>query len=128
MKKSESPTALFIRLAKENYCYVTTTGRKSGNPHEIEIWFGLKRRSLYLLSGNGEDSDWVKNMRALPRVTVRIAKHTFSGAVRFVSDEEEEKMARKLLATKYEQWHEGRPFSRWARTALVVAIDLRDKT
>jgi deazaflavin-dependent oxidoreductase (nitroreductase family) len=122
--KSRKSTISFGRLARENYCYVTTTGRRTGNPHEIEIWFGLRDRSVYLLSGGGDSSDWVKNMRALPAVTVKLGRRTFSGTARFVADEEEDKMARRLLASKYEQWHEGRPFSRWARTALVVAIEL----
>ena len=125
--KSRKSTSPFERLARHNYCYVTTTGRKTGNPHEIEIWFGLKDRSVYLLSGGGDGSDWVKNIRARPAVTVKIGRQTFSGSARLVSDEEEEKQARRLLATKYEQWHEGRPLSRWARTALVVAIELQGK-
>jgi len=28
---------MFERLADEDVCYLTTTGRKSGTPHEIEI-------------------------------------------------------------------------------------------
>src|SRR5215210_3089845 len=28
-------------LAEENFCYLTTTGRITGRPHEIEIWFAL---------------------------------------------------------------------------------------
>ena len=27
--------------AAEQYCYLTTTGRVSGRPHEIEIWFAV---------------------------------------------------------------------------------------
>src|SRR5690606_17915662 len=27
-------------LAAEPYCYLTTTGRVTGRPHTIEIWFG----------------------------------------------------------------------------------------
>ena len=44
---------LLSQLKNESYCYLTTTGRVTGNPHEIEIWFGLKETTLYLLSGNG---------------------------------------------------------------------------
>ncbi len=111
-------------LKNEDYCYLTTTGRKSGNPHEIEIWFGIQDNSLYLLSGGGEDSDWVKNLRVNPNVTVRIAKQTFTGIARIVSDEKEELMARHMLAGKYQGWKEGNKLSDWAKTALVVAIDL----
>lgn len=112
------------RLAKEEYCYLTTTGRVSGKPHEIEIWFGLDDHTIYLLSEGREKSDWVKNLVKTPKVKVRIAKKNFNGTARFVTDEQEEMMARRMLATKYEQWRVGRSFSHWARTALVVGIDL----
>src|SRR5690348_15824418 len=114
---------LFASLAGEEYCYLTTTGRKSGKPHEIEIWFGMNGNSLYLLSGGGNDSDWVKNLRANPKVSVRIAKHTFAGIARVVKNIEEESFARPMLAAKYEDWHEGQELSEWARESLVVAID-----
>lgn len=113
------------QLSKEKYRYLTTTGRKSGHPHEIEICFGIQGDSLYLLSGNGEDSDWVRNLRADPNVTVRIAKHTFTGIARIVSEEKEDTLARHMLAGKYQGWKEGRKMSDWGRTALVVAIELK---
>ena len=47
-------------LAGEAYCYLTTTGRVTGEPHTIEIWFGMPEdgRAVYLLSGGGDRSDW----------------------------------------------------------------------
>ncbi len=66
-------------VAEEDYCYLTTTGRVTGNPHGIEIWFGARGNSIYLLSGNGRGSDWVKNLLKNPQVTVRILKTTFCG-------------------------------------------------
>ena len=30
-------------LAGETYCYLTTTGRVTGKPHTIEIWFALEQ-------------------------------------------------------------------------------------
>jgi len=115
---------LLSQLSKEDYCYLTTTGRKSGLPREIEIWFGINRNSLYLLSGGGDKSKWVKNLLANPNVTVRIAKHNFNGITRIVSEEKEETMARHMLAGKYQGWKEGKPLSDWGRTALVVGIKL----
>lgn len=115
---------LLTSLKNEDYCYLTTKGRKSGNPHEIEIWFGINDNSLYLLSGGGDDSDWVKNLRANPNVTVRIAKHTFSGIARIVSEDKESTMARHMLAGKYQEWREGESLSDWGKTALVVGIEL----
>jgi len=110
-------------LKDEEYCYLTTTGRVTGRPHEIEIWFGLNESTLYLLSGGRDRSDWVKNLLKNPAVSVRVAKHTFEGTARLVKDEKEETMARYLLAEKYHEWESGRTLSEWARTALVVAID-----
>jgi deazaflavin-dependent oxidoreductase (nitroreductase family) len=114
-------------LPSLSYCYLTTTGRVTGRPHEIEIWFGMEGDTIYLLSGNGDKSDWVQNMRANPQVKVRIAKKHFTGQVRFVIEAEEEARARRLLAAKYQGWREGRKLSEWARTALPVAIALTAK-
>lgn len=115
--------SLLASLAKEDYCYLTTTGRVSGRPHEIEIWFGLQNSTLYLLSGGGK-SDWVKNLLKNPSVTVRIGKRTFAGTARLVQEKEEDAAARYLLAEKYQEWEDGKTLSEWARTALPVAIDL----
>ena len=121
---SEEMKALLAQLVDEEYCYVTTTGRVSGRPHEIEIWFGVNNGALYLLSGGGENSDWVKNMRKNPLVTVRIGKHTFPGTARFELGAQEETRARHILAAKYQGWREGHALSNWARTALPVGIEL----
>ena len=110
---------LLSQLSPEEYCYLTTTGRVSGRPHEIEIWFGVQNNTLYLLSGS-ETSDWVRNLLKDPAVTVRIAKHTFTGTARVVNDKEEELRARYLIAEKYQEWEEGKTLSQWARTALPV--------
>lgn len=103
---------------------MTTTGRVTGSPHEIEIWFGLNNNALYLLSGGGDRSDWVRNLLKNPAVTVRIGKHIFNATARLVKDKEEEMTARYMLAEKYQEWEEGRTLSEWARTALPIAIDL----
>jgi deazaflavin-dependent oxidoreductase (nitroreductase family) len=113
-------------LAAEEYCYLTTAGRVSGRPHEIEIWFAVRDATLYFLSGGGEGSDWVKNLRANPSASVRIGKHTFTGLARGLEDGQEEAMVRRLLAAKYQEWREGDRLSDWARTALPVAIDLAE--
>jgi deazaflavin-dependent oxidoreductase (nitroreductase family) len=116
---------LFSRLKKEEYCYLTTIGRVTGNPHEIEIWFGLNGETLYLLSGGMDRSDWVKNLLKNPSVKVRVGKRTFSGTARLVKGDEEEMTARNLLADKYYERRANGSLSTWARTALAVGIDLK---
>ena len=109
-------------LADESFCYLTTTGRTTGLPREIEIWFAHDGSTLYLLSGAGERSNWVRNLRRTPEVTVRIAGVELAGRARVVEDAEEDARARRLLAEKY--GGPGRDLERWRRTALPVAVDL----
>lgn len=111
------------KWATESFCYLTTTGRRTGTPHTIEIWFGLAENSLYLLAEGRERADWVRNIRANPSVSVRVGDVTFEATARFVDDHHEEERARRILATKYQEWNEGTPMSDWARTALLLALD-----
>ena len=43
-------------LKDEDFCYLTTRGRVTGRPHEIEIWFAVDGDTVYLLSGGGDRS------------------------------------------------------------------------
>ena len=126
-KQPGKPQDLPASLKDQEYCYFTTTGRVTGKPHEIEIWFGLNDSTLYLMSGDGR-SDWVKNSLKNPAVTVRIAKHTFNATARIVKDEQEEMLARTMLADKYKERESDGSLSEWARTALVVGLDVASST
>jgi deazaflavin-dependent oxidoreductase (nitroreductase family) len=110
--------------ADEPFCYLTTRGRRSGRPHEIEIWFGVANGRLYMLSGGLDRADWVRNIRATPTVVVRIAGQTRPGRARIVDDPAEDALARRLLADKYDQREADGSPDQWARTALAVAVDL----
>ena len=108
----------------EPFCYVTTKGRRTGRPHTIEIWFARRDDTLYLLSGGGERSDWVRNIRADPTVDVKVGDRVYSARARVVERPDEDGIARRLLAGKYQGWEDGQAMSGWATTALPVAIDL----
>jgi deazaflavin-dependent oxidoreductase (nitroreductase family) len=110
-------------LAGEPFCYLTTKGRVSGEPRQIEIWFALDGSTLYMLSGGGDRSNWVRNLIATPAVSVRIADRTFAGRARIVDDPDEDARARELLLAKYSPGYAG-DLSDWGRTALPVAADL----
>jgi deazaflavin-dependent oxidoreductase (nitroreductase family) len=115
--------ALDPAVADESYCYLTPTGRVSGAPREIEIWFGLVGATVYLLSGGGDRSNWVRNLRRDPAVTVRIAGTTWPGRARIVEDADEDERARTLLVDKYTPGYSG-DLDGWRRRSLPVAIDL----
>lgn len=124
-------------LREEQYCYVTTTGRVSGEPREIEIWFALvqvvevrsarddwpRSWTVYLLSGGRDRSNWVRNLIRDPAVTVRIRDRQFPGRARIVEDREEDSQARQLLIDKYAPGYSG-DLTNWRETSLPIAIDL----
>jgi deazaflavin-dependent oxidoreductase (nitroreductase family) len=110
-------------FAEEDFCYLTTTGRVSGRSHTIEIWFALNGQILYMLSGGGDKSDWVKNALRSPAVQLRFNDTVFSGLARLVNDTEEDELARKLVFEKYVP-RSSDDLTEWARTALPVAVDI----
>ncbi len=114
-------------LADGQYCYLTTTGRVSGLPREIEIWFGIAESKLYMLSGNRDRSNWVRNISKNPVVTVRIAGSNYSGTARVVEPEtDEDAMARRLLFEKYQPDHDG-DLTEWRGSALPIAVEFEQQ-
>ena len=112
----------------DDYCYLTTRGRRTGADHEIEIWYVREREpgrdTLYLLAGAGEQSDWVRNLQSEPAVRVRIDDETHDARGRVVTEPDEDRRARTLVFDKYQPRNAGELVS-WRERALPVALDLR---
>jgi deazaflavin-dependent oxidoreductase (nitroreductase family) len=107
----------------EDFCYITTTGRRTGNPHRVEIWFAGEPggRTIYVLAGGRERADFVRNAMKEPRVSVRIGKREGSATARVLdAGTEEDALARRLILAKYAD----PGLESWGRSALPVAFDL----
>jgi len=91
------------------YLYVTTTGRRTSRPREIEIWFTRHDGRFYLVAEQRERAQWVQNLRALPRVGVRMGKQRFLARARVVDARAEPELARavKALSRKKYGWGDG---------------------
>ena len=110
-------------LDVEAVCHLTTTGRTTGDPHEIEIWFSAVGRSFYLISGGGDRSDWVRNLVASPVASVRVGDLTFPVTGRVpVHPGEERTTAVEHLHAKYGDQVSG-TLEDWRRDAFIVALD-----
>ena len=107
----------------DDFCYLTTRGRVTGQPHEIEIWFAVDGDTVYLLSGGGDRSDWVRNLRAEPAVTVRVSDTTYRATARVIEGSDEERRARTLVFDKYQPRNRGELVT-WRGRALPVALDV----
>ena len=111
-------------FAPEAYCYLTTRGRTSGEPREIEIWFALEGSVLFLMAGGRDRAHWVRNLQREPAVTVRIRDVTLAGRARVVEPgTPEDARARVLLFDKYQPGY-ANDLRKWADTALPVAIEV----
>lgn len=110
---------------REPFAYLTTTGRRTGEPHQIEIWFGCNGETVYLLAGGRDSADWVKNLREEPRVNLRIGERVWNATARPIDPgTDEDDLARLLLVEKYAPTYSG-DLSEWRVSALPVAIDLQ---
>jgi deazaflavin-dependent oxidoreductase (nitroreductase family) len=115
--------AFLVEHADHAVCWLQTTGRRSGRQRTIEIWFATDGSRIYFLAGGREHAHWVRNLRADPRVRVRLAGRTIAGLASVVEGADDETTARQLLAAKYQGWSEGRPMSSWAAGSLPVRVD-----
>jgi hypothetical protein len=115
-------------VAEDDFCYLTTTGRIRGVPHEIEIWYELDPvapATVFLLAGAGHDSDWVRNVSHDPIATVRFGTDPTEQQVRarvLDEDDEESRRARDLVYAKYNSRGHG-DLRDWRERALPVALD-----
>ena len=107
-------------------CYLETTGRVTGLPRLIEIWFAADpvHNRIYLLSGGGDRAHWVRNLRRDPAVRVRIGRTTFVGHAVEIEGGPDEALARRLVVEKYEGANEPGSLGAWGRESLPIAIDL----
>ncbi|HYI15696.1 MAG TPA: nitroreductase/quinone reductase family protein [Thermomicrobiales bacterium] len=125
-------TGMTDQETRERNGYLTTTGRVTGRTHEIEIWFAVEPdsagRTVYMLAGGRERSDWVRNVGQSPNVRFRVGGTTYHGSARIVGpDEAVDGRAREIVATKYAERDEAGGLNSWARMSLPVVIELEGR-
>jgi deazaflavin-dependent oxidoreductase (nitroreductase family) len=89
---------------------LTTVGRRSGRDSSRPVWFVLDGERMYLLPGDGTDSQWYKNLLQTP--TIRLSARgttqsatttpiTEASAVLAVVEAFEEKYGRQQIEALY---------------------------
>ncbi len=68
-----------MNMDEPKFLYLTTTGHRSGKPHEIEIWYVAHEGCHYLISEKREAAHWVRNIRANAAVKYRLGETTAAG-------------------------------------------------
>ena len=82
--------------SEPQYLYLTTRGRKTGKPREIEIWFTRHGGRYYVIAETGERAQWVNNIRAAARVSWRVGRRRLTGRARVVDRRTESDLHRAV--------------------------------
>jgi deazaflavin-dependent oxidoreductase (nitroreductase family) len=98
-------------VADQQVLHLTTVGRRSGLPREIEIWFVVQCQRLYLFAETGEAAGWVKNIRGNPKVTVRIGECHIDAIARVLDRHVDRKLWEQVaeIANRKYGWGGGLP-------------------
>ncbi len=88
------------RVSGKHTLRLTHIGRKTGQPHEVTIWFVFDGERMYLATAN-VNRQWIKNVMKTPPVKLAIAGEIFEGEVRFISDSAERDRVLNKFRRKY---------------------------
>jgi deazaflavin-dependent oxidoreductase (nitroreductase family) len=83
-------------VSEPAYLYLTTRGRRTGLAREIEIWFTRFEGRFYVIAEHRERARWVQNLRADPRVGVRVGQRRLRARARVVDARKEPGLAREI--------------------------------
>ena len=90
------------------FLYLTTRGRRSGVPREIEIWY-TRHKGRYYVIAEHDDAHWVQNLVAHPMVSFRVDESRFEGKARIIEPGKDLKLnhaVQQLSKAKY-GWGDG---------------------
>jgi deazaflavin-dependent oxidoreductase (nitroreductase family) len=143
----------FMLRPPTGFGVLTTTGRKSGTPRRRCMRFARHGHRVYLVALRppelaivrpGSVAAWVWNIRANPRVSVRMRGGTFPGVAREVVDAAERAQAREALCDTINLLDygecilhlKGRPSRSkirelhryWFETGIPFAIELQERS
>jgi len=98
-------------LAGRQVLHLTTIGRVTGKPREIEIWFIVCREKFYLFSEHREASGWVKNIRRSPNVSVRIGGRRLKAVAKVLDYQRDRQLWDQVQAIAHRKygWGDGLP-------------------
>jgi deazaflavin-dependent oxidoreductase (nitroreductase family) len=118
-----SSVNVLARVASEKFVHLTTTGRRTGKPHTVEVWFAVNDGKLYL-SHEGEETDWMKNVKNNGQVAFEIGGNGFTGNARYLDELEEEAWTGKVaLYEKYYGKASKEVIQDWFSLSRLLLID-----
>ncbi len=81
------------------YLYLTTIGRTTGRPREIEIWFTERSGRHYVIAEHGERAQWVRNLVANPTVSWQVRGARYAGRARVLDPKKDATLSASVHAS-----------------------------
>lgn len=79
---------------------LTTTGRRTGKPHTVSVWFVVDGEVIYLNTLD-PTRDWVRNAQKTPAVRLDFGGTILAGQLQLVTDPALDARIREALRDKY---------------------------
>jgi deazaflavin-dependent oxidoreductase (nitroreductase family) len=79
------------RLLGHTFLLLVHAGRKTGKPHStvaMALRYDPEAHEAVICSAWGQNTDWVRNIRARPALRVQIGRESFAPEQRFLSEDE----------------------------------------
>ena len=111
------------KVAGKQTTTLTHYGRKTGQPHEVTIWFVPDGDKLYIGTAN-VNRQWVRNVQKTSQIRLSIAGEKFEGTARFLNDRAEHERAMAAIRRKYWMF---RPIIELGRLLAALGV-MRDNT
>ncbi len=91
------------------FLYLTTTGRRTGLPRKIEIWFTRWEGCFYIISEHGDKAQWVQNLQADARATWSVDAASYRGRARILRPDVDADLNRAIqdLSRQKYGWGDG---------------------
>ncbi len=111
-----------LEAVKNNkFIYLTTSGRKTGKPHVVELWFAYAEGKIFL-SHEGAYTDWMKNLTKNEHVRARIGPLNFEATAKIVNGGNPRELGKKSLYEKYYQPASKEVIDDWFELSTVVEL------
>jgi len=111
-------------LENDRLIDITTIGRKSGNPHRIEIMFDYFQGKIYLSGKPNLKKDWYANMLANPTFTLHFKQSLQQDVVATVTPVRDEALRREVFTHTLSKWEEKQDVDLWVKSGTLVEVNI----
>ena len=106
-------------LTNKREIEITVKGRRTQKTHSTPVWFVDQKNKIYLLPVKSSDTNWYKNIRINPNMTLTVDKRSLQVKAKPLDDPKRVKEVINLFGAK----HGADEIKKWY-TKLDVAVEI----